>query len=186
MYRSPDELRRLLDEAVASGDVGPVVPLAWEVHGPELMAIFLRKGFSQEESEEQLQNVFALMLENWQRFDGRSLGGWLATFARYEAMRVRRNTQRHAERQARYLARFTTSYEMPDPVQRDETARSILDVVRFLEPPDPMIFWMSVEQQLKPAEIAAQLEPPLSPLAVRSRLHRIRVLLRAALEEQQP
>lgn len=158
-----------------------VVPLAWRVHGPSLRAFFLQRGFSGEESDELLQEVFALMVENWQRFDGRSLGGWLVTFARYEALRVRRSSRRRLERQARYLARFEASYEMSDPVQLTETSRAIFVVVRAESPENRLIFWMSVEQGLSPAEIAAQLHPPRSPQAVRNRLHRIRSQIRDAL-----
>ncbi|MGH2909182.1 MAG: RNA polymerase sigma factor [Solirubrobacteraceae bacterium] len=147
-------------------------------HGRALLAYALRRTTNPQDAADALAETF---LVAWRRLPdvppGDAARLWLYGVARHvlaNQQRSERRRQRLAERLARELLAVPQSIQAPAP----ETG-SLRAALARLEPADQEILRLAGWEQLTPAQIATVLE--ISPIAARSRLHRARRRLQAAL-----
>jgi DNA-directed RNA polymerase specialized sigma24 family protein len=184
--RKDKERRAALVEALERRQLDAVLPLAWQVWYRPLAGFLLRHGVAPSELEDAMQDLFARMVEGWERFDGANLAGWLYSLARYETLTRRTERRREEVRERLRRGQMDASTALPaDPHVQREVGAVLARLREGLGPVDALIY-DALGQGLDDTETAAEaqrrLGVRLTPAGIRNRRYRLRKELVAVLE----
>ena len=187
MHEGPADDERVLIEAARAGDRDALAALVtrYERHVHRFGLAMCRDA---EAAREVLQDTFLAMVRSFHTFRAdASLSTWLYAIAHNACVRRARRAV-SAPREVESLERLTAADQAtltapgPDPesaAASSEGVRALEAALRRLEPPDRAVLMLRDVEGLPATDVATALG--ISVAAVKSRLHRARVRLRAAL-----
>jgi len=162
-------------------------------HRERIYGLALRITGSEEDAEEVTQDTFLRLLDKIGQFEGRSsLGTWIYRMGLNLSLMKRRSTGRRQEQSWEDpMSAFTEDGLHAGPIrkwrgsvldiQKEETGRAVRDAVEKLPDEYRTVVVLADLEGRSRQEIAESLE--LSVPAVKSRLHRARLMLRDMLAE---
>jgi RNA polymerase sigma-70 factor (ECF subfamily) len=183
---------RELLAGVARGDEQAMMSLVRRYEA-ELYRVTLRITGRREDAEEATQDAFLQIFRKAGTFQGRaSVRTWIYSIALNAARMRRRSQARHTEREVASLEEYfqedgqfreeVTSFRFPDQdVLTSEARDVIVTAIDTLPELDRSIVVLADQEDMSAREIAETVQ--LTEAAVKSRLHRARVVLRRALAD---
>ena len=179
-------------DAVRNGDRAATERLVRD-HAPWMLAVARRILRDNEQAEDAVQNAFASIFKNLDRFEGRSaLKTWMHRIVVNEALTLRRRTQRAQEAPIDdLLPEFDdigcrtedawTNVDTPEALlQQTQTRARISELIDTLPDHYRIVLMLRDIEEWSTAEVAEALD--LSETNVKVRLHRARAALKKLLE----
>jgi len=175
--------RRLLQEALDSGQPGTVVHTCWQLWHRELLLRVLSQGVPPEQADDVLQDVFSLLYRECHRVQGPRLRGWLGRMVDAESRRWFSTWRRQHRRRG-----DIEPAELPDGRHEQRTQERKIEgrrdlsasfaLLETLEPIDQLIFEAALCEGRRMAEIVGlaleRLGQPYDEAALRKRRARLR------------
>ena len=178
--------------AVRNGDKAETERMV-RTHAPWMLAVARRSLRDHGLAEDAVQNAFASVFKNLDRFEGRSaLKTWMHRILVNEALTLRRRDRQVAEASIEHLlpvfddngCRIEEDWatvENPESLlQRAQTRTRITELIDMLPDQYRIVLLLRDIEELSTAEVAAVLD--LSETNVKVRLHRARAALKKLLE----
>lgn len=154
-------------------------------HGADLFR-YLARRVGRDQAEDLLADAFRSAIESYDRFDP-SRGServWLYGIASNVLRHHWRREQRHLTALQRIGGQSATTVDplltVPDRVDAESSSARLLQAVAALDPTDREVLLLRCWENLSSSDVAVALD--MTPGAVRTRLHRVRAELRAAID----
>ena len=158
----------------------------YEDHAADVFAFFARR-VGRDLAEDLLADTFRVVLESYGSYDAErgAVRVWLFGVAANLLRRHWRTEERHLRALAHIGSQRPTVLDplltVPDRIDAESESARLLCALAELGPDDREVLLLRCWEELSSADVAAVLN--ITPGAVRTRLHRIRTQLRAAIDD---